>query len=215
MPIRTIDRQTQEPLGRAKKKSATVSCVKKGTQKGEVKMARRAKEAEADAEAKIRRKEADAEADADAEARLRRKDSDAEADADADAEAAAMRRVSAKDADAESDESEEAEDEEPEADEEEYKRFRRFMARYSKESACKAEGKENPPGGEQADPKYTIGRSDGAASPVHAKSMKEFQMMQKAIKENVGIEGFEKVDAEAKKGNLSFKSMREEQLSKK
>jgi hypothetical protein len=121
---------------------------------------------------------------------------------EAEAEAEAMRRTSHKEAEPEAEEESEAEGE----DEEEYKRFKRFVARYQKEMASKAEGVESVPGGEQAQPKYTIGGSDGAAKSMHqAKSIKTFELSKKAFKENAAIEGIQEQET-AKSNDLSFKS---------
>lgn len=213
VPAKTIDQQAQEPLGRAK------HFKEEKLKEGVIMKAHGvSKEAEAEAEARIRRKEAEA----DAEARLRRKETDSEAEEEEvskpckEGEAEGIRRVRHKEAEDEP----EPEDDFDEDEEEEYKRvigrLPKYLKRYLKEAEArigKAEGIETTPGGEQAQPKYTIGGSDGAAKPVHAKSLETFGLMKKAIKENLGVEGLETRNIGAN-DNLSFKSMKAFMASK-
>jgi hypothetical protein len=79
---------------------------------------------------------------------------------------------------------------EAEAEDEDYKKFKSFYAKLMKE----LEGVSGTPGSANADPKNTISHQGygGAASPVHAKSVKEYESMQKAFSENTGVEGIAK-----------------------
>ena len=76
------------------------------------------------------------------------------------------------------------------AEDEDYKKFKSFYAKLMKE----LEGVSGTPGSANADPKSTISHQGygGAASPVHAKSVKEYESMQKAFVENTGAEGIAK-----------------------
>lgn len=103
-----------------------------------------------------------------------------------------------KDAEAEGEAEGEAEDETDA--ETEYKRFVSHMERYKKETT-KAEGVTTPPGGENANPKYNIGGSGGAATPVHAKSVQTFESMKKHFSEEAGAEA----SIPTKEGTISLK----------
>lgn len=133
-------------------------------------------------------------------------------EAEAEAGYGRKKQVNAE-AEAEGSARKEAEDEEEEDDEAEYKRFQKLMTRYKKEFAEKAEGVNTVPGAESANPQNTLGGSGGAASPVHAKSMADYESMKKAIKENIGVEGLE-TRPDKYSSDLSFKTFRAELMKK-
>jgi hypothetical protein len=92
----------------------------------------------------------------------------------------------------------------PEEEEEKsYKQFKSFYAKLMKE----LEGVSGTPGSANADPKNTLGGHGGAATPVHAKSAKEYESMQKAFVENAGIEGIAK-GMDAPTADVSFSSLK-------
>lgn len=85
-----------------------------------------------------------------------------------------------------------AEDEEKEYNE----KFLKFLKRAITEGVLKAEGVSTTPGGENANPKNTIGGSGGAAAPVHQKSLAGFEAMKKAFHEEAGAEAFSNTKVE-------------------
>jgi len=115
-----------------------------------------------------------------------------------------------KEAEAEAEACNRSKDAEAEGDAE-YKKFKEFMQRY------KAEGVDTVPGSENAKPSSTISHESygGAAHPVHgAKSVKDYESMQKAFVENAGSEGLAK-EAPAEVSSPVFKSMREDFMRRK
>ncbi len=79
---------------------------------------------------------------------------------------------------------------EEEAEEKEYSKFLKFLKRAGSEGVIKMEGVTTTPGGENANPKNTMGGSGGAATPVHAKSASNFEYAKKAFQEEAGAEAF-------------------------
>jgi len=104
--------------------------------------------------------------------------------------------------------------EDSEEDEKAYKRFVKFMTRYSKETTAKTEGVTDEPGADADKPENTIGGSGSSATPAQQKSAKDFETMKKALKENIAPEGLESNQAETV-SSMDFKSMREDQMRRK
>ena len=94
---------------------------------------------------------------------------------------------------------------EEDAEEKSYNQFKSFYAKLMKE----LEGVNVTPGAANADAKNTISHQgySGAATPVHGKSAKEYELMQKAFVENNGVEGIAK-GIETPTADVSFESFK-------
>ena len=100
------------------------------------------------------------------------------------------------------------------SDEKEYSKFLKFLKRAGSEGVIKMEGVTTVPGGENANPKNSIGGSNGgAAMPVHQKSAEVSEMTKTAFHEEAGAEALSttKVEEEIK---LDFASMRRKALAR-
>ena len=106
----------------------------------------------------------------------------------------------------------ESNQEDQQEDDNEYKAFKEKVVKVLKELETEAmqkqEGQTTTPGGENADAKNRIGGSGGAGSQANSKSLQNYDLMKKAIKENLGVEGLTAKKVE-ESGDISFKRMKE------
>ncbi len=102
---------------------------------------------------------------------------------------------------------------EEEDEEKEYNKFLKFLKRAGSEGIVKMEGVTTVPGGENANPKNTIGGSGGTATPVHQKSAKVSEMTKAAFHEEAGAEAFSTAKVETE--DYSFAGIRKKMLTRK